>query len=66
MGTRVRLLYMDDAFAPPIGTLGTVRGVNAYGDLEMLWDNGRTLSVVYKVDEVEIVSNGTPSGIEKP
>lgn len=27
-GTRIRLLKMDDIQAPPIGTLGTVRGVN--------------------------------------
>ena len=28
IGSRVRLLKMDDVQAPPIGTLGTVKGVD--------------------------------------
>lgn len=27
-GTRIRLVFMDDKFAPPVGTLGTVTGVD--------------------------------------
>jgi hypothetical protein len=27
-GTRVELLQMNDTFAPPIGTLGTVKGID--------------------------------------
>ena len=30
-GTRVELLHMDDAQAPPAGTKGTVRGVDDIG-----------------------------------
>lgn len=52
-GTRIELLSMEDAGAPPIGTLGTVCEVNCIGDLEVKWDNGSTLSVVYKVDRVK-------------
>ena len=32
-GTRVELIRMDDAQAPPIGTKGTVKGVDDTGSL---------------------------------
>jgi len=32
-GTRVRLVKMDDVQAPPIGTLGTVSGVDDTGSI---------------------------------
>ena len=43
---------MDDAQAPPVGTKGTVRGVDDVGSLLVLWDNGSSLNVVYGVDIV--------------
>ena len=46
-GTRVELVRMDDIQAPPIGTLGTVLGVDDTGSLLMRWDNGSGLNVVY-------------------
>lgn len=51
-GTRVRLVSMDDIQAPPVGTLGTVRGVDDAGDILVSWDNGSGLNVVYGVDEI--------------
>ena len=45
--TRVELLHMDDAQAPPVGTKGTVRGVDDIGNLMMSWDNGSGLNVVF-------------------
>ncbi len=39
-GTRVRLVKMDDIQAPPLGTEGTVVGVDDTGSLLMHWDNG--------------------------
>lgn len=51
-GTRVRLISMDDIQAPPVGTLGTVRGVDDAGDIMVSWDNGSELNVVYGVDEI--------------
>lgn len=38
--------------APPVGTLGTVIGVDDTGSLLMHWDNGSGLSVVYGEDTV--------------
>ncbi len=52
-GTRVELLVMDDVQAPPIGTKGTVLGVDDTGSLLMSWDNGSGLNVVYGVDRVK-------------
>ena len=49
-GTRVTLVKMDDPQAPPIGTQGTVRGVDDAGSIIVVWDNGSTLSVVYGED----------------
>ena len=51
-GTRVRLVSMDDIQAPPVGTLGTVRGVDDAGDILVRWDNGSGLNVAFGVDEI--------------
>ena len=50
-GTRVELLRMDDVQAPPIGTLGTVIGVDAIGTIHVDWDNGCGLGVAYGEDD---------------
>ncbi len=52
MGTRVKLIQMEDVQAPPVGTLGTVLGVDDTGSLLMRWDNGSGLNVVYGEDLV--------------
>nr|DAE04890.1 MAG TPA: protein of unknown function (DUF4314) [Siphoviridae sp. ctPxx43]DAE10267.1 MAG TPA: protein of unknown function (DUF4314) [Siphoviridae sp. ct0yh16] len=53
VGTRVELVEMDDAQAPPIGTQGTVTGVDDTGSLLVDWDNGSSLNVIYGVDRVK-------------
>ena len=50
-GARVELLRMDDPQAPPIGTCGTVIGVDDTGSVMVRWDNGSGLHVVYGEDE---------------
>lgn len=57
-GTRVELLEMDDAQAPPVGTKGTVLGVDDTGSIMVDWDNGSGLNVIYGVDRVRKVANG--------
>ena len=47
---------MNDPQAPPLGTLGTVIGVDDIGSVMVHWDNGGSLSVVYGEDRVRIVS----------
>ena len=54
-GTRVELVQMDDVQAPPVGTLGTVIGVDDTGSLLMNWDNGSGLNVIYGEDIVKKV-----------
>ena len=48
-------MQMDDPQAPPIGTLGTVKGVDDTGSIMVNWDNGSSLNVVYGEDKVIIL-----------
>ena len=52
-GTRVELIQMDDIQAPPIGTKGTVIGIDDIGSILVNWDNGSSLNVIYGVDKVK-------------
>ena len=52
IGTRVELVKMDDIQAPPVGTKGTVEGVDDIASLLVAWDNGSHLNVIYGEDEV--------------
>lgn len=52
-GSRVELVRMNDEKAPPIGTMGTVIGVDDIGSLMVNWDNGSGLNVVYGIDVVK-------------
>ena len=54
-GTRVELKQMDDPQAPPIGTKGTVIGVDDVGSIMVDWDNGSCLNVIPFVDDCWIV-----------
>ena len=49
-GCTVELVQMDDPQAPPVGTKGTVRGVDDIGSIMVAWDNGCCLSVAYGED----------------
>lgn len=49
-GCRVKLLKMDDIQAPPIGTKGTVIGVDDAGSIMVQWDNGSGLSIAFGED----------------
>ena len=56
VGARVELVKMDDPQAPPVGTKGTVRGVDDAGSIMVVWDNGSGLSVAYGADICRVVS----------
>ncbi len=53
-GSRVVLDKMDDPQAPPIGTEGTVIGVDDTGSVMVNWDNGSGLNVVCGEDRCHI------------
>ena len=54
-GTRVELVRMDDPQAPPVGTKGTVQGVDDVGSILVAWDNGSSLNVAYGPDQVRVL-----------
>ena len=64
IGTRVELVQTEDLQAPPIGTKGTVRGVDDTASIMVNWDNGSRLNVVYgedecrKLDSVKVICYG--------
>ena len=61
VGTRVELVRMDAPQAPPVGTKGTVLGVDDIGSIMVAWDNGCGLSVAFGEDlcrKVETTSDG--------
>lgn len=64
-GRRVELVKMDDVQAPPIGTCGTVEGVDDSGSLLMCWDNGSHLNVIYGEDVVRMLSTEDSIADEK-
>ena len=51
-GARVELMQMKDAQAPPVGTKGTVIGVDDIGSIMIAWNNGSRLSAAYGEDVV--------------
>jgi hypothetical protein len=55
VGSRVELVCMDDPQAPPIGTRGTVTGVDDTGSIMVRWDNGSGLNVVYGEDRCHLI-----------
>ena len=54
-GARVQLTWMNDVQAPPVGTKGTVSGVDDAGSIMVRWDNGSSLNVVYGVDSCKLL-----------
>ena len=55
-GCRVELV-MDDPQAPPVGTRGTVLGVDDIGSIMVAWDNGSGLNVAYGKDSCKVVKD---------
>ncbi len=64
-GCRVMLDRMEDVQAPPIGTLGTVHGVDDSGSIMVAWDNGSSFSVVFDADACHRVDEETAEHREK-
>ena len=57
-GTKIRLNHMDDPYAPiPDGTIGEVQYVDDAGNIHMVWENGRTLSLIEGADSFTIITN---------
>lgn len=57
IGCKVKLVKMDDVQAPPVGTIGTVLGIDDAGDLLMRWETGSSLKIILGVDVIEKVES---------
>lgn len=54
-GMRIELVKMDDPQAPPIGTKGTVTGVDDVGTIHVAWDCGGSLGIAYGEDICKVI-----------
>ena len=51
IGCRVRCDFMNDRYAVPSGTEGTVQYIDDMGTIHVRWDNGSSLGLIYGEDE---------------
>ena len=56
IGKRIRINHMDDMLPVPDGTEGIITGIDDIGQIQVLWDNGSTLSVIEEIDDYEILN----------
>ncbi|NLO40921.1 MAG: DUF4314 domain-containing protein [Ruminiclostridium sp.] len=64
-GTRIRLTRMAGESDMPSGLKGTVDFVDDAGQLQMTWDNGRSLALVPGEDSFAVVSQPEPTQTQK-
>lgn len=46
VGAKVKLMFMDDPYAPPVGSIGTVKGVDDLGSILVQWEKHGRLSIL--------------------
>lgn len=49
-GTKIEILFIEDTQAPPLGTKGTVVGVDDAGHILVSWENGSRLNIIFGED----------------
>ena len=57
-GTKIIPHRMNDPYPVPPGTVGEVQYVDDGGNIHMVWQNGRTLSLIEGVDDFSKVAVG--------
>ena len=56
-GTLIQLDHMNDPYPVPAGTVGGVVSVDDGGNVQVRWQNGRTLAVIPEADQFHVVEN---------
>lgn len=64
-GTRIQLIAMSGETDMPSGLMGAVDFVDDIGQLQMKWDNGRSLALVPGEDSFTVVSQPEPEQAQK-
>lgn len=57
VGKRIKLIRMTDPYPVEPGTMGTITSIDGIGQIQVNWDNGRTLAVIPGEDEYEILED---------
>lgn len=55
VGTKIKLIEMNDSQAPPNGTIGIVDYIDDVGTIHMKWGNGSSLGLIVGEDKFEII-----------
>lgn len=55
IGKRVRMIFMEDVDPIEPGQIGVVKSVDDLGQLQVEWDNGRTLAIIPEKDQFEVL-----------
>ena len=58
-GTKIVLHRMNDPYPVPSGTVGEVQYVDDGGNIHMVWQHGRTLSLIEGVDDFSKAPGGS-------
>lgn len=54
-GTKIKLIKMNDKYAPPSGTIGTVNFVDDIGQIHVKWESGGSLALIIGEDDFEVI-----------
>ncbi|MBQ9110039.1 MAG: DUF4314 domain-containing protein [Oscillospiraceae bacterium] len=57
-GTLIQLDHMNDPYPVPAGTVGVVVSVDDGGNVQVRWQNGRTLAVIPEADQFHVAEDG--------
>jgi hypothetical protein len=57
IGKRVRMIFMEDVDPIEPGQIGVVKSVDDLGQLQVDWDNGRTLAIIPEKDQFEVLDS---------
>lgn len=59
VGTRIELISMDDPYNKSLheGSRGTITRIDPFGDIEVDWDSGSSLKLIYGEDRFKVIKD---------